>query len=61
MYSSDLDLEYFRFIYKLLSYDSSHPWVYGGEYLAFAKDVTRTIQAWQKLHIQPHFVFDGEL
>ncbi|KAG8852951.1 hypothetical protein FRB96_008470 [Tulasnella sp. 330] len=46
------------FIYKIL-YDSINPWVYGGEYEAFAQDIALVIKAWEHLGIRPCFVFDG--
>ncbi|KAG8990779.1 hypothetical protein FRB93_003043 [Tulasnella sp. JGI-2019a] len=46
------------FIYKIL-YDSTNPWVYGGEYEAFSQDIAAVIKAWEGLSIKPHFVFDG--
>ncbi|KAG8897455.1 hypothetical protein FRB99_008149, partial [Tulasnella sp. 403] len=46
------------FIYKLF-FEEPHPWVYGGEYELFARDVVSIVQAWKMLHLKPYFVFDG--
>ncbi|KIJ15475.1 hypothetical protein PAXINDRAFT_99360 [Paxillus involutus ATCC 200175] len=46
------------FIYQL--YEQSRlPWVYGGEYKAFAQWVEQVAKAWVAIGLQVYFVFDG--
>ncbi|KAF8839419.1 hypothetical protein BDN67DRAFT_1003712 [Paxillus ammoniavirescens] len=46
------------FIYQL--YEQSRlPWVYGGEYKAFAQCVEQVAKAWVAIGLQVYFVFDG--
>ncbi|KDQ16310.1 hypothetical protein BOTBODRAFT_173211 [Botryobasidium botryosum FD-172 SS1] len=46
------------FIYYLLDHGGL-PWVYGGEYEAYAQLVQTVVKAWLKVNLKPHFVFDG--
>ncbi|KAB5591013.1 hypothetical protein CTheo_5541 [Ceratobasidium theobromae] len=39
--------------------NSGLPWVYGGEYEAFAKCVQDLVHAWLAVGLEPYFVFDG--
>ncbi|KAF9243114.1 hypothetical protein BU15DRAFT_86527 [Melanogaster broomeanus] len=46
------------FIYQL--YEQSRlPWVYGGEYKAFAQRVEQVVKAWITVGLKVYFVFDG--
>ncbi|KIK81542.1 hypothetical protein PAXRUDRAFT_832773 [Paxillus rubicundulus Ve08.2h10] len=46
------------FIYQL--YEQSRlPWVYGGEYKAFAQYVEQVVRAWVAIGLEVYFVFDG--
>jgi hypothetical protein len=47
-----------RFIYDLYR-SSSLPWVYGGQYAAFAQVVTTVVNAWVGIGLDVAFVFDG--
>lgn len=47
-----------RFIYEV--YEQSRlPWVYGGEYEAFARCVVQVVEAWIAVGLKVYFVFDG--
>ncbi|KIO29099.1 hypothetical protein M407DRAFT_71092, partial [Tulasnella calospora MUT 4182] len=46
------------FIYRVF-WESGDPWVYGGEYESFAQNITRIVQGWRRIGLEPHFVFDG--
>ncbi|KAF7315213.1 XPG-I-2 domain-containing protein [Mycena indigotica] len=46
------------FIYNLHR-SSGLPWTYGGEYPAFFRVVTTTVNAWVNAGLNAHFVFDG--
>ncbi len=45
-------------IYKLFE-EADYPWVYGGEYELFAERVSRTVEGFREVGLEPHFVFDG--
>ncbi|KAG6809304.1 hypothetical protein H0H92_000762 [Tricholoma furcatifolium] len=49
-----------RFIYDLYR-NSGLPWVYGGEYPQFVDLVGVVVNAWFKVGLKVHFVFDGPL
>lgn len=53
-----LILEWHRFIYTLYQ-QAGLPWVYGGEYHEFHQLVKAVAQAWLKVGLKVHFVFDG--
>ncbi|RDX41404.1 PIN domain-like protein [Lentinus brumalis] len=46
------------FIYEII-YCADLPWVYGGEYLEFARLVREVVRAWTEVGLELHFVFDG--
>lgn len=51
---------YYSFIFE--TYEQSHlPWVYGGEYDAFARSVVQVVRAWVAVGLRVYFVFDGRV
>jgi len=48
----------YSFIYEIYE-ESRLPWVYGGEYEAFARCVVQVVEAWIAVGLKVYFVFDG--
>ncbi|KAG9018264.1 hypothetical protein FRB90_011718 [Tulasnella sp. 427] len=44
---------------EIVFWESEDPWVYGGEYESFAQNISRIVQSWRRIGLEPHFVFDG--
>ncbi|EAU91478.2 hypothetical protein CC1G_01967 [Coprinopsis cinerea okayama7 len=47
------------FIYAISTNNSSLPWVYGGEYHEFKRAAKAIVEAWLRVGLDIHFVFDG--
>ncbi|OSX61868.1 hypothetical protein POSPLADRAFT_1181919 [Postia placenta MAD-698-R-SB12] len=56
--STALVVDGWSFIYELL-HCADLPWVYGGEYDAFARLIERVATGWIAVGLHLHFVFDG--